>query len=95
MKAVCVEMSVRSLLYLGIITHVVEARSNSVGLILKEIASHSAVADISRPTGRVEVLCLSCARKQRCRSGEGKDVRRHLVSINWKNAKTLLDKKRI
>lgn len=53
-------------------TYVVKARSNSIRLILQEIACDSAVLDISRALGgRVQILSLRLSRKKR--RGDGKD----------------------
>lgn len=43
-------------------TYVVKARSNSIRFILKEVAGNSAVLDISRALGRVQVLGFRLSR---------------------------------
>ena len=53
-------------------TYVVKARSNSIRLILQEIASNSAVLDVPRAlVGRVQVLSFGLSRKKR--GGDGED----------------------
>lgn len=43
-------------------TYVVKARSNSIRFILKEVAGNSAVLDISRALGRIQVLGIRLSR---------------------------------
>lgn len=58
-------------------TYIVEARSNSVRLILQEVASDGTVADISRSLGGVEVVGLRCAREKRRGSSQHQLAREH------------------
>lgn len=63
-------------------TYVVKARSNSIRLILQEIAGDSAVLDISRALSGVQVLGLRLSGKKR--RGDGKDQAcvKHLENLS-------------